>query len=234
MYLAWSMTYFHINLDPRGKKKKVFPPILIPVIILEVLGVFSFRFGVGFFCFCLFFWFFRGGWFFTSERAFKDTSSGRNMGDHSAIQRPRAAAAGVPLNHLEGVGFRLLLPVQWFYRCSMLTFAPNPPHPHLLFPLFPDVWSVWVCVPGKNTHPLTLCLPAPPLLSRQNVNLSLFITVLLLSSILFVWECVCACVCKCTCVFTFYLTFLSVSVGIRRWRETLQPHISRPTLVKSF
>lgn len=25
------MTYFHINLDPRGKKKKVLPPLLIPM-----------------------------------------------------------------------------------------------------------------------------------------------------------------------------------------------------------
>lgn len=25
------MTYFHINLDPRGQKKNVLPPILIPV-----------------------------------------------------------------------------------------------------------------------------------------------------------------------------------------------------------
>lgn len=30
------MTYFHINLDPRGKKKKVLPPILIPVVMMEV------------------------------------------------------------------------------------------------------------------------------------------------------------------------------------------------------
>lgn len=48
------MTYFHINLDPRGKKK-VLPPILIPVIILEV--IFSFLFSEYFgssFCFVLF------------------------------------------------------------------------------------------------------------------------------------------------------------------------------------
>lgn len=57
------MTYFHINLDPRGKKKKVLPPILIPVIILEIF--FSFFF-ISSPCF--------------SERAFKDTSSGRKRG----------------------------------------------------------------------------------------------------------------------------------------------------------
>lgn len=34
------MTYFHINLDPRGKKKKVLPPILIPVVTMEVFFFF--------------------------------------------------------------------------------------------------------------------------------------------------------------------------------------------------
>lgn len=42
------MTYFHINLDPRGKKKKVLPPILIPVVMMEVF--FSFFLVVGFVC----------------------------------------------------------------------------------------------------------------------------------------------------------------------------------------
>lgn len=46
MYLAWSMTYFHINLDPRGKKKNVLPPILIPVgtVWLFFVCLFSFNF----------------------------------------------------------------------------------------------------------------------------------------------------------------------------------------------
>lgn len=55
------MTYFHINLDPRGKEKKVLPPILIPVIILDFFFLLN---PLGSF----------------TERVFKDTSSGRKRG----------------------------------------------------------------------------------------------------------------------------------------------------------
>lgn len=40
------MTYFHINLDPRGQKKNVLPPILIPVgtVWLFLFVCFTFNF----------------------------------------------------------------------------------------------------------------------------------------------------------------------------------------------
>lgn len=121
MYLAWSMTYFHINLDPRGKKKS----FAANSYTRDYIGVL--------FCFvsfCFFFFFslnLLGSVFFFSERAFKDTSSGRNVGDHSAIRGPRVP----PL----GFGFRLCRPAESplrgglpsssactvIFRCSVLT-----------------------------------------------------------------------------------------------------------------
>ena len=105
------MTYFHINLDPRGKKKS----FAANSYTRDYIGFFFFLF-----LFCLFesFWVL---FFFFSERAFKDTSSGRNVGDHSAILEAPEGATSLglrvqanvgQLNHLLGVGFRLLLPVQ--------------------------------------------------------------------------------------------------------------------------
>lgn len=104
------MTYFHINLDPRGKKKSF------------AANSYT-RDYIGFF---FFFESFLGSFFF-SERAFKDTSSGRNVGDHSAIRGQRVP----PL----GFGFRLCRPAESplrgglpsssactvIFRCSMLT-----------------------------------------------------------------------------------------------------------------
>lgn len=86
------------------------PPILIPVIILDfflVVVVFSLN--------------------HFSERAFKDTSSGRSVGDHSAIRGPRVPPPGF--------GFRLCRPAESplrgglpsssactvIFRCSVLT-----------------------------------------------------------------------------------------------------------------
>lgn len=93
------MTYFHINLDPRGKKKKVLPPILIPVILMEVF--FSFFFWLLLFLFvCLFFL------FLILPILSEDTSSGRNLGRFSNRGRgffPGSAFVGQQ-NHI----FRLL------------------------------------------------------------------------------------------------------------------------------
>lgn len=113
MYLAWSMTYFHINLDPRRKKKS----FAANSYTRDYIGDF-------FFCLFCFLWIF---WVLFSERAFKDTSSGRNVGDHSAIRGPRVPP--------RGSGFRLCRPAESplrgglpsssactvIFRCSVLT-----------------------------------------------------------------------------------------------------------------
>lgn len=83
------MTYFHINLDPRGKKKSFaansytrdYIGFFFPLVCLG-FSLFVFVFV------CFFIHFF-------PERAFKDTSSGRNVvGDHSegASSGPRVQA----------------------------------------------------------------------------------------------------------------------------------------------
>lgn len=101
------MTYFHINLDPRGKKKS----FAANSYTRDYIG--------GFFFFFSSLYFFESFGFSFLSGAFKDTSSGRNVGDHSAIRGPRgchlwASGSGYVgrLNHLLGVGFHLLLPVQ--------------------------------------------------------------------------------------------------------------------------
>lgn len=168
MYLAWSMTYFHINLDPRGKKKSFAANsytrdyIGFPFVSLTPLSSFlSFFFRVGFSKKRL-----QGG-------AWEMTLQLVALGCYHW-----ASGSGFvgQLNHLLGVGFRLLLPVQWFLgvQCWPQCYSR------------PRLWSVWVCVPG-NTRPLTLCLPACLPLSTSAVMsptcvagtyLSLFITVL--------------------------------------------------------
>lgn len=57
------------------------------------------------------------------------------------------------LIHLVVVGFRLLLPVQWF-RCTQCF------DPQCYFRTCVCVERVSLC--AQNTHPLTLCLPACP------------------------------------------------------------------------
>lgn len=96
------MTYFHINLDPRGKKKSFaansYTRDYIRFVRLFLWVIFVFL--------------------FFSERAFKDKSSGRIMGDHSAFRGPRVPPPGYgfrlrrPADSPLRVGFRLLLPVQ--------------------------------------------------------------------------------------------------------------------------
>lgn len=100
------MTYFHINLDPRGKKKSFAASSYTRDYIRFVFCLFL----------CLFLWISFVSFF--SERALKDKSSGRNMGDHSAIRGPRVPPPGYgfrlrkPAESPLRVGFRLLLPVQ--------------------------------------------------------------------------------------------------------------------------
>lgn len=65
------MTYFHINLDPRGKKKSFAANSYTRDYNGFILFVFLFSLNLF-------------GFYFSSERAFKDTSSGRSGGDHSA------------------------------------------------------------------------------------------------------------------------------------------------------
>lgn len=157
MYLAWSMTYFHINLDPRGKKKS--------------FAANSYTRGyIGFLFVCLFLWIF---WVcfcfvFSSEWAFKDASSGRNVGRHSAIRGPRVPPPGF--------GFRLCRPAESplrggglpsspactvIFRCSVLT--------PVLFQ-HTSVECVSLCAREHtpfNIVPACLptCLPSVPLLS---------------------------------------------------------------------
>lgn len=155
MYLAWSMTYFHINLDPRGKKKKVLPPILIPVILMEVF-FFSFFFWLLFsFVYCF---------VFILPILSKDTSSGRNLGrffDRGRGFFPGSAFVGQQ-NHI----FRLLpaCTVGSFFvrfcfflllllKCSVL----NTPAHFSLSNVITAAHirkSVWVCVPREHTRTL--------------------------------------------------------------------------------
>lgn len=149
MYLAWSMTYFHINLDPRGKKKMFCRQFLYP-------------------CGYIGFFFFRSFWvdfFFFSGRAFKDTSSGRNVEDHSAIRGPRAP----PL----GVGFRLRRPAKSPLKGGLLsssactvTCVCSVSTPVLFQNT--SVERVSSCAQERTTwNVVPACLPAPsvPLLS---------------------------------------------------------------------
>lgn len=182
MYLAWSMTYFHINLDPRGKKK-------------------SFAANSYTRDYTEFFFFFRdflGSSF--SERAFKDTSSGRNVGDHSAIRGPRVP----PL----GFGFRLCRPDEsplrgWasvffcvysdFFRCSVLTPV-----------LFQNTSVECVSLCAQEHTPFNIvpaCLPAlstSVVMSRTCFDRTL--PVFIYNSIVFFSSPVC----KCTCVLIFH------------------------------
>lgn len=129
MYLAWSMTYFHINLDPRGKKKSFAANSYTRGYI-----VFLF-FLLGFF-FSLFLLNLLGFVFFLFWAGFSKT---RLQGGAWEITLQFVALRVPPLgfgvqayvgqlNHLLGVGFRLLLPVHcfffvvfFFFRCSVLT-----------------------------------------------------------------------------------------------------------------
>lgn len=66
---------------------------------------------------------------------FKDASSGRNVGDHSAFPRPRGAAgSGRPAESPPGGGLPSSSACTVVFRCSVLTSSP------LLPP--PGVWSV--------------------------------------------------------------------------------------------
>lgn len=129
MYLAWSMTYFHINLDPRGKKKSFAANSYTRGYI-----VFLF-FLLGFFFLCSF-WIFWVLFFFLFWAGFSKTRlQGGAWGDHSAIRGPEGAASG-----LRGSGLRrpaesplrgglpsspactlFLFVVFFFFRCSVLT-----------------------------------------------------------------------------------------------------------------
>lgn len=148
MYLAWSMTYFHINLDPRGKKKKVLPPILIPVVILEFFGFLFVFFSLNLFGVSCFFW---AGF---QRHIFRE--------ECWEITLQFKAPGG----HLRGSGFRLCRPAHsprmgWasiffclysdilflflflcFFRCSVLT--------PVLFQNTP-VECVRLCVQGTHT-----------------------------------------------------------------------------------
>lgn len=122
------MTYFHINLDPRGKKKSFAANSYTRgyIVFLFSFGVFFFFVPFESFGFCF---------FFILSGLFKDTSSGRSVGDHSAIRGPEGAASG-----LRGSGLRrpaesplrgglpsspactlFLFRCFFFFRCSVLT-----------------------------------------------------------------------------------------------------------------
>lgn len=123
------MTYFHINLDPRGKKKSFAANSYTRgyiVFLFFLLGFFFSLFLLNLLGFVF---------FFILSGLFKDTSSGRSVGDHSAIRGPEGAASG-----LRGSGLRrpaesplrgglpsspactlFLFVVFFFFRCSVLT-----------------------------------------------------------------------------------------------------------------
>lgn len=162
------MTYFHINLDPRGKKKS----FAANSYTRDYIG--------GFFCFffCSVCLNLLGSFYFIfSERAFKDTSSGRSVGDHSAIRGQRVP----PL----GFGFRLCRPAESplrgglpsssactvVFRCSMLTPV-----------LFQNTSVECVSLCAQEHTPFNIVPACLPALSTSVVTteryLSLFITVL--------------------------------------------------------
>lgn len=110
------MTYFHINLDPRGKKKSFAANSYTRgyIVFLFSFGVFFFFVPFESFGFCFFFY---------SERAFQRHVFREERGEITlqfvALRVP-PLGFGVQayvgqLNHLLGVGFRLLLPVHCFF-----------------------------------------------------------------------------------------------------------------------
>lgn len=179
MYLAWSMTYFHINLDPRGKKK-VLPPILIPVIILTFF-FFSLNLLGSFFLSGLSKTRLQGG---TWEITLQLEAQGCHLW---------ASGSGYvgQMNHLLGGGLPSSSACTAIFRCSMLTPV-----------LFQNTSVECVSLCAQEHTPFNIvpaCLPSVPLWSclwhvLTERYLSLFITVSFFSSP----------VCKCTCVLIFH------------------------------
>lgn len=179
MYLAWSMTYFHINLDPRRKSfaANSYTRDYIGFLFLFSLNLFGFFFWAGF-----------------QRHVFREEMWEITLQLEAWGCHLWAFGSGYvgQLIHLLGGGLPSSSPctvIFWCFQCW--------PPPQCYFRT--HLLSVWVYVP-RNTHPLTLCLPAclPSVLLFSCLwhvltehYLSLFITVLFLFF---------SPVCKCTCV----------------------------------
>lgn len=189
MYLAWSMTYFHINLDPRGKKKS-FAANSYTRDYTEV------------FFFFLFFFFFNSlnllGSFFLSG-----LSKTRLQGGTWEITLQLEArgchlwASGSgyvgQMNHLLGGGLPSSSACTVIFRCSMLTPV-----------LFQNTSVECVSLCAQEHTPFNIvpaCLPA--LSTSVVMSLTCFdrtLTVFIYNSIVFFFS---SPVCKCTCVLIF-------------------------------
>lgn len=166
------MTYFHINLDPRGKKKS----FAANSYTRDYIGVCFFFYSVVFFSLNFFFFFF----FFLSGLS-KTRLQGGNVGDHSAIRCPKGATSGLRVQAIRRPAETPLrggLPsssssactVYFFklfcFRCSVLTPV-----------LFQNTSVECVSLCAQEHTPFNIvpaclpaCLPSVPLLSRQNVT----------------------------------------------------------------
>lgn len=182
------MTYFHINLDPRGKKKKVLPPILIPVILMEVLFLFFFWLLVLFVCLCPFYSSYSKQGLDFREELGTFLRQGEGLLSGSGLCRP--VQSQFPSSScLYGVFFSLQFVC--LFVCFVVLFSVQCPLPTSLFQmLLEQHTSVKVCefVCRGNTHTpfnivsanLPTCLPSVPLWScdMTYAHLFLFHTVL--------------------------------------------------------